>query len=74
MLLSAGLEFLFHPGCCRVVFWICAEHRDVLVVAGQGLHRAEAVSAFYVATIYVVRGLGVRGRLGGDTPRTSDPR
>lgn len=74
VLLSAGLEFLFQPGWCRAVFWICAEHRDVLVVAGQGSHRAEAVSAFYVATIYMVRGLGLHGRLGGDTARTSDPR
>lgn len=35
---------------------------------------SSAVSAFYMATIYMVSGLGVHGRLAGNTARTSDPR
>lgn len=43
----------------------------VLFIAEQYLHRAKAFSDFYTAAL--ARGLGVHGKVEGDTPRTSDP-
>lgn len=53
--------------CCKQCRW----YRDVLALAGQGLHGAKAISAPH--PIPTARGLGGHKGLGGDKDGTADP-
>lgn len=69
LLVLAGVELHFlHNGWHGTGFWICAEQRvdnTEIFLLLLGLHRTKAFSAM------LVKGLGVCGRLGGDTADTN---
>lgn len=85
MLVLAGVELPFFPvtgtdlcfGFALNIWLIIGMldnrcDRDVLVIAEQYLHRAEAFSVFH--TTRLMRRIGGCGRLGADTAGTSDQR